>query len=227
MGPLVRSLSYASLPALTQDVILEDLTNPEGCRFEDYQLICENELPQELYNIGPIQAAIDLNADYTGNIRGFETLIRFEADRLTVLTSQGEADTVFYRDLDVSSTLNFSGTEQQQITALLAFINAIVLHYRPVWTPVIMASKTLSSLAIFLIFVSINALLLKPRLKKISFKELFVLMTYASTGLYLIWIFDALIPLNIFVFLLLLIFAFRRTSRLALVLQMQEQPPVE
>jgi hypothetical protein len=88
-----------------------------------------------------------------------------------------------------------------------------------------MGVSVLSSLLIFIIFALINSALIKPRIKKLTFKELFVLMSYASTGLYLIWIFDALVPLNLFVFLILIIFAFRRTSRLALLIQMNEIIP--
>lgn len=71
----------------------------------------------------------------------------------------------------------------------------------------------------FLVFVLINAALIKPRIKPRTFKESFVLMAYASTGLYLIWILDSILPLDLFIFLILLIFAFRRTSRLSLILQ--------
>ena len=226
IGPLVRSLTYTTLPSLTQDVILSELTLPESCVINGGEMMCETDEVLVMYDIGTIQAVIDLSGTETNDIRGFESLIRFEETQVTILTSQGVADAIPYQDLDLLN-VSFDGTSQQNISSALRIINALVLYYRPVWTPVIMIARALGSLLVFLIFVLINAAFLKPRLKKTSFKELFVLMTYASTGLYLIWIFDALIPLNIFVFLLLLILAFRRSSRLAFALQAHEVSPLE
>ena len=185
IGPLIRSLSYTSLPTITQGAILSGITYPESCEIVDSTLTCEDNNPKTLYQMGSLNAIIDLDGVATVSLNGFESLIRLEERRISIYTSQGIVDQISYEELNVIN-VSFSGTEQQQVSGALSIINALVLYYRPVWTPVLMVGQAIGSLFIFMIFALINAAFLKPRLKQTSFKELFTLMAYASSGLYLI-----------------------------------------
>lgn len=224
VGPLIDGLTFTRVPVLTQEVILQDLTLPNTCVFEEDTLTCETS-SMKLYEQTGLAVYVHLDDLSTLETGAFETSFVLTDTRMITMAAGQGVDEVRYRDLNLPESITLSGTEQQQISAFFTLVSAVLLHYRTLWIPALMALKFLSSLFMFLIFVGINALLLKPRIKPRTFKQSFVLMAYASTGLYLIWILDSIITLNIFIFLILLIFAFRRMSNLAFVLQ--EKPPLE
>lgn len=218
VGPLIDGLTFERIPVLTQEVILQDLVMPETCLFENDVLLCE-ETSLKLYEQTGLAVYVHLDDLNTLEVPAFETSFVLTSDSVVTLAAGGIVDDVLYSSLDLPETLLFNGTEQQQISAFFTLSSSVLIHYRGLWLPSLMALKFLSSLLMFLVFVLINAALIKPRIKPRTFKESFVLMAYASTGLYLIWILDSILPLDLFIFLILLIFAFRRTSRLSLILQ--------
>jgi len=228
VGPLIDGLTYQSLPALSRQAIETSLTVPRGCFIEDNELSCEEDTYQVLYEMATLKVSLNLSESEPSETSSlFMTDVQLRKDGLIFVTAGQTVNEVSYQDLDLKGPIDFTGTDIQQTNAFFNLLDAVVIYYRSLWIPVFMILRVISSLFIFMIFALINSALIKPRIKKLSFKELFTLMSYASTGLYLIWIFDALVPLNLFVFLILIIFAFRRTSRLALLLQMNEMIPEE
>jgi hypothetical protein len=226
VGPLVDGLTYQTLPALSRQTIESSLTLPTGCTLTDDELSCHEEEVKTLYQMATLRITLDINSEASLNEAGvLLTDVVLGKEKIVFITAGQTVSEVSYQALNFGDTLDFNGTEIQQSNAFFKLLDAVIIHYRNVWIPVFMGVSVLSSLLIFIIFALINSALIKPRIKKLTFKELFVLMSYASTGLYLIWIFDALVPLNLFVFLILIIFAFRRTSRLALLIQMNEIIP--
>jgi hypothetical protein len=95
----------------------------------------------------------------------------------------------------------------------------MVFLWRPIWGPVVVIGRILGSLLIFNLFVIINVFILRLRLPMVPFRQMFAMFTYASTALFIVLIFDAMVPLNFFLFIVLLFVAFRQTSRLALEMQ--------
>jgi hypothetical protein len=219
VGPLIDGLTFERVPVATQEVILQDLIRPEDCLFENNTFTCETT-SMKLYQQTGIAVYLHLDDLSDLSLPAFETTFILQSNKIVTIAAGEVMSEVLYQDLDLPEVLNFGGTQQQQISAFFTLTSAALVHYRALWIPILMGLKFFSSLFMFLIFVLINAALIKPRTEGKTFKESFVLMAYASTGLYLIWILDSIIPLSIFLFLVLLIFAFRRTSRLALILQM-------
>ena len=228
VGPLIDGLTYQTLPALSRQTIESNLTVPTGCTLENQQLSCQDESSKVLYQMATLRINLNLNGDdFSEPSSMWMTDVQLRSHTIVFITAGQTVNEVSYQDLNLRGPVDFTGTSIQQSNAFFNLLDAVVIHYRSLWIPVFMVLRVFSSLFIFMIFALINSALIKPRIKKLSFKELFTLMSYASTGLYLIWIFDALVPLNLFVFLILIIFAFRRTSRLALLLQMNEMIPEE
>jgi hypothetical protein len=226
VGPLVDGLTYQTLPALSRQTIESGLTLPTGCTLINDELSCLEEEVKTLYQMATLRITLDLNSEAPLSEAGvLLTDVVLGKEKIVFITAGQTVSEVPYQALNFGDTLDFNGTEIQQSNAFFKLLDAVIIHYRNLWIPVFMVVSVISSLLIFIIFALINSALIKPRIKKLTFKELFVLMSYASTGLYLIWIFDALVPLNLFVFLILIIFAFRRTSRLALLIQMNEIIP--
>ena len=227
VGPLVDGLTYQTLPALSRQTIEANLTLPTGCVLENHQLTCLDESSKTLYQMATLKVSLNVEGDESTSSSLLMTDVQLRKEGIVFVTAGQTVNEVSYQDLNLRGSIDFTGTSIQQSNAFFNLLDAVIIYYRSLWIPVFMVLRVFSSLFIFMIFALINSALIKPRIKKLSFKELFTLMSYASTGLYLIWIFDALVPLNLFVFLILIIFAFRRTSRLALLLQMNEMIPEE
>ena len=228
VGPLIDGLTYQTLPALSRQTIESNLTLPTGCVLENHQLSCLDETSKTLYQMATLRIRLNVDENEVSLPSSLLlTDVQLRKEGLVFETAGQMVNEVSYQDLNVRGPVDFTGTSIQQSNAFFNLLDAVIIYYRSLWIPIFMVLRVLSSLFIFMIFALINSALIKPRIKKLSFKELFTLMSYASTGLYLIWIFDALVPLNLFVFLILIIFAFRRTSRLALLLQMNEMIPEE
>ncbi|MBN2604467.1 MAG: DUF1189 family protein [Bacilli bacterium] len=84
------------------------------------------------------------------------------------------------------------------------------------WGTLSILISTVSAMLMYSFFIFISAYFMKKRFVIIPFKQLFVLTTYASTGLFVILIFNSLIGLDLFLIIILLIFAFRQNSILNL-----------
>ena len=79
-----------------------------------------------------------------------------------------------------------------------------------------MITSILSGLFLFSVFVIFNTFISRARVKEVSFKHMYVMMSYAATALYIVLIFESLLRFNIFLFIVLLFISFRQMTKLTL-----------
>ncbi len=98
-----------------------------------------------------------------------------------------------------------------------------IIEMRTVWAVSVGIFSAISNFLLFNIFVLLNTVLTRVRLKPIPFKQMYVMMTYAATLLYIVLIFHELLSVAIeisFIFFIIILFvAFRQMNRLSMELQ--------
>ncbi len=98
-----------------------------------------------------------------------------------------------------------------------------IIALRTPWAISVGIFTAFSNFILFNIFVLLNTFLTRMRLKPVPFKQMYVMMTYAATLLYIVLIFHELlsivVEISFFIFIIILFVAFRQMNRLAMELQ--------
>ncbi len=232
---LVTVIMYDGLSPQEKSVIQNNTAiTALPCAIENAVLICDTPTQHTYYDQNNIVFHIDSNptlqtSDYTGLRYHFV----IHARDVHVIFSSMIVETIPIASLDSKIhqlDLSFTTTtETMFFDAIFDSVNALVLSYRPLWGPITVGFRIISALLLFNFFIILNAILIRSRFRVIPFKQLYVMLTYATSLLFVVLIFDSIYQLNFILFILFLFVAFRQTSRLALELQRRVylNPPKE
>lgn len=231
VGPLIRIGQFDSISPGARTSIEESFVFPDqDCAIVDATLECDEEARHALFEdtLMGLTFSVYLDstdayapAEYEGNhvvIHGSTMYIAL--DELFV---EQELQEKPISDMHPSiHNLDFNPEPREEsafFNALFNGINQEMMQYRSLWMGFSFFTEFFSAMVLFLIFVSLNAFLIRQRLSQIPFKQMFVMMTYASTLLFVVLVFNNLIMFNFIIFIILLFIGFRQTSRLAFEIQ--------
>lgn len=219
-GTIVRTATFVGLEASVQDVFRDDVNRASfPCRLEDNEITCDTPQSRLLYEGNNLNLTLKIDEPLDlSQMTGFVYYGVLQETGLALIFMGTEVGFYTYEALGLTR-LDFNNFNQQTLDDLFLLVDRVILELRPLWAPVIITGRILGAMLLFNVFVLINTFILRMRLTMVPFKQLYVMFTYASTTLFVVLIFDAVMTLNIFLFILLLFFAFRQTSRLALELQ--------
>jgi|GEM_PF-550313 len=219
---VVSTVTFDGLSPSVKQSMREDF-NVSGvpCEIVDAEVMCEGSVTHTYYQSGVY--AIHLNANETVNYEGNTYHFILEDDKLSVVFMDVVVQDKLISEMhpamhNLDLTLD-TLTETELMDAFFLGIDYEMTETKALWGSVLALGRILSAMLLFHFFILVNTFLIRLRLRMIPFKELYVMFAYASTLLYVVLIFDSIIALNFFLFLLLLFVAFRQTSRLALNLQ--------
>jgi len=230
VGPALRVLQFNGISNQTRSEIRENFQYPpSGCAIEDAQVVCE-EGAHELFETSIFNLSFNVFIDggdtydidrYEGNHVVFiEDKMYISFDQLMVQQS--------FISKEISSmhpdihNLDFDVTTETRTAFFSSIYNTIdqeIEGYMSVWLTVSVIAEFLSGILLFMVFVLLNSFLIQRRLQKVRFKQMYVMMSYASTLLFVVLIFNQLIMFNFILFIILLFVGFRQTSKLAFELQ--------
>jgi len=175
----------------------------------------------------PFDVVLDSTEDF--NLNDYQTnAIVFHGEMMYVSLHQiGLSQTMHSKPISAlhedAHNLSFnpqdSEEEQAFFIALFNVLDQETNTYKSYAAMGVFVIEFLSGLLLFMVFVLLNSFLIQRRFKKVPFKQMFVMMTYASTLAFIVLIFYNMIVFNLFVFLILLFIAFRQTSKLAFEIQ--------
>ncbi len=217
---VIGTLTFEGLETSVQAVFRDDVnTQALPCALEDGQLVCESPQSQLLYEGNNIVMRLDVDQDTDlSTLRGLRYYGLLQNEGLSLVFMGNELRFFTYETLALER-LDFTTFDDQTLDDLFVLVDRVILELRPLWAPVVMIGRLIGALVLFNVFIVINAFILRFRLPMVPFKQMYVMFAYASTTLFIVLIFDTLVTLNIFLFIVLLFFAFRQTSKMALELQ--------
>ncbi|MFW6284833.1 MAG: DUF1189 family protein [Bacillota bacterium] len=222
---IVTLITFDGVSAQERRAIENDYTEPESaCVIEDATLECDEAEPYTLYATSGMQFVVDGRdtlepSDYTG--LNYHFVLHDDTAYVFVMGIIAEERPI--EDLDSSvHSLDFNpGPDEESdfFDAVFTVVDQELDEAKPLWGSALIVTEILSALILFNLFVLLNAFLIQRRLRKVPFKQMYKMMTYASTLLFIVLIFDAMWEMNLFLFLILLFIAFRQTSKLSFEIQ--------
>ncbi len=229
---IVTVSTYDGISWQTQETIRENGVSPDAdCRIEDAVLQCDEETREVLFEHTTLTFSIDSHDSIDTEAYGeYSPHFVLHGDTLYVYLDTFAG--IFSHEKPIAELdeavhnidLNYDEeTELEFFEAVYAAVDAEILAYRGLWGTGLILFRLVSGLLLFNVFVLLNAFLIQRRLRKVPFKQMFVMMSYASTLLFVVLVFDAIYSFHFILFILLLFVAFRQTSRLALEIQRQIQ----
>lgn len=229
---IVTVTTYDGISFATQENIRQNSVPPEeNCRIENAVLECDEETREVLFQNDTATFSIDshdtldesAHAEYSPHfVLHDDTLYVFLS---TIAGTFSHDKPIAELDEAIHNIdLNYDDEDEHEFfDAVFSTINGEILAYRGLWGTGLILFRVGAGLLLFNVFVLLNAFLIQRRLRKVPFKQMFVMMAYASTLLFVVLIFDAIYRFHFIWFILLLFVAFRQTSRLALEIQRQIQ----
>ncbi len=215
---VIDVVKYDGLSAVYKELVTQEMTVvTEDCEILDASLLCDEEYTIKLYEEVMFTIYLDSNDDLDFS--------DYPSDRYTLIIH--DEHVYFYvfgmRSLEVPiselpttlQNINF----EDQVNSPSDFYNRLFLGlddllvgYKDVWGPMVVAVEVMISTTFFLVFVLVSSWFLKIRYKVIPFKETFTLTTYSSTSLFIILIFYSMLELSLFIIIILLVLSFRQNS---------------
>ncbi len=127
-------------------------------------------------------------------------------------------------DYEMSLTeLNFTYDEAQPrafYDAFLVLLDQSIYPARGFFTWVNLLASAIGNFLLFNVFVLLNAFLTRLRIPQVPFKQMYVMMSYAATMLFVVMIFHELFSvvynISFFIFIIALFLAFRQMNRLSM-----------
>ena len=221
---VITLLTFDGVSASDQREIRQDYTPPESaCVIEDASLACDSG-SHTVYADGGMRFTVDGNDTLdSSDYGGFTYHFVLHGDSAYVFVMGMMVESRPISELDESMhNLNLDppeGEEDAFFDAVFTVVDEEIRNSRHLWGTALIITEILSALLLFNLFVLLNAFLIQRRLRKVPFKQMYKMMTYASTLLFVVLIFDSMWQLNLFVFLVLLFIAFRQTSKLSFEIQ--------
>ena len=219
---LISVLNFTGIDQRLQNQI-KDNTIPlnENCAMVEASLVCETPIEHTFITLDNFRVIINAQETLTlDQYAGFRYYFVFHQETVylvfmgNIVESKPIASLYEgFHNID----LNFTNEQRNSFyDTLFAMINQEVLALRTVWGPLVMLTSILSALLLFNVFVIINSLISRARVKEVSFRHMYVMMSYAATALYIVLIFESMLQFNLFIFIVLLFVAFRQMTKLTL-----------
>ncbi|MFP4286374.1 MAG: hypothetical protein ACLFRI_01635 [Candidatus Izemoplasmataceae bacterium] len=214
---LIMVINFQGVDTVTETVITEGIVTQEtSCEIEDSLLDCDQDLT--LLEVTNFSVITKTNSDYS-DLTGFTYYFVLHEDRLDMVFFGQVFESRLISELDESMhnlSLNTETNEEEVSRALIDTLNHELVNFKAFWGPFVVLFNLLSALLLFNVFILINTFISRARLKEVPLKQMYVMMSYGATALYIVLIFEAMLGFNIFIFLVLLFIAFRQLSRLTL-----------
>jgi hypothetical protein len=222
---IIMVLSFNGIDGATERSIENNYVPPESaCAIEDSSLNCDDSKKHLAYEGNGVEIVIDSTPTLdTGDYGGLTYTFVLHEESIHAVVMGIAVQSIPISSLDSSlHNLDLNPSEAEEDAFFSAIFNTVdktIEDTKPLWGTTMIVTNLLSALLLFNMFVLINTFFLQRRLKKVPFRQLYTMMTYASTLLFVVLIFDSMWQLNFFVFLVLLLVAFRQTSKLTLEIQ--------
>ncbi|MGM0435565.1 MAG: DUF1189 family protein [Bacillota bacterium] len=222
---IIMLLSFNGIDGQTKRAIEENYKAPESaCVIEDSTLSCDESSQHVAYEGQGAQFVIDSTESLnTGDYGGFSYTFVLHEDSVHAIVMgvsvQEMAISSLHPDLH---NLNLNPNAEEEDAFFQAIYNTVdetIEETKPLWGTTMIITNFLSALLLFNMFVLINTFFIQRRLQKVPFRQMYTMMTYASTLLFVVLVFDSMWQLNLFVFIILLLVAFRQTSKLTFEIQ--------
>jgi hypothetical protein len=218
---IVDVIKYDGLTEVYKENVRQSMTDvTEDCAIANAELVCDSEYKIELYEDQIVTFYLDSHSEldferYADS--GYAIVIHKE---LVYVSVNGlEVYSYLINDLDPSvHNLDFSDQADNTNVFYDSIFNAVdkfAVQYKAAWGSLIIIIEVLISFAVYMMFIMLSAYFLRKRFSVVPFKQLFAMTTYSSTGLFVILIFDSIFELNLFLIVILIIFAFRQNNALS------------
>lgn len=219
---IIDVIKYDGLTEVYKENVRQSMTDvTEDCAIVNSELICDSEYKIELYEDLVITFFLDSHANldferYSDS--GYAIIIH--DDSLYVSVNGLNVYSYLIEDLDSSiHNLDFSDQASNPkvfYNSIFTAVDELAIQYKTLWGSIIILIEVLISFVVYIMFIMLSAYFLRKRFPIVPFKQLFAMTTYSSTGLFVILIFDSIFQLNIFLIIILIIFAFRQNNALSL-----------
>ncbi len=222
---IIMLIGFNGIDGQTKRTIEENYTPPESaCVIEDASLSCDEAVQHVAYEGQGAKFVIDSTdtldtGDYGGLTYTF--VLHEESVHAVVMGVSVQEISISSLNTDVQN-LDLSPSEEEEDAFFQAIFNTVdetINDTKPLWGTTMIITNFLSALLLFNMFVLINTFFIQRRFQKVPFRQMYTMMTYASTLLFVVLVFDSMWQLNLFLFLVLLLVAFRQTSKLTFEIQ--------
>lgn len=225
---LLMVLSFEGVSANARRDIMNELKPLEAnCEIVDARLSCDESTQHTFYEMANVTFSINTESSHTPSDYQANTMHFIIHESSLLIYGRTLLGPVTYdiplSDLD-SAIHNFDLNTLETNPALFEYtvfqaVDDFINQYKLSWGSLFVSSSIFSGLLLFFIFILLNTLLTRSRLPMVPFKQMFVMMTYAGTALYVVLIFNNLWNFSFFILIIFLLVAFRQMNRLTLEIQ--------
>lgn len=212
---LIMVINFTGVDTITEELIVEGIASHDTtCAITNSTLDCDEELT--FLTVTNFRVLTKNSDDYS-DLTGLTYYFVFIDDRMDMVFMGQVFETRQISDMDESLhnlDLNTVNNKEAVSEAFIDAFNYELTSVKAFWGPFVVLFNVLSGLVLFNVFILINTLISRSRIKAVPFKQMYVMMSYGGTGLYIVLIFESMLGFNIFIFLVLLFIAFRQMSRL-------------
>lgn len=188
-----------------------------SCQIDDKVLECDEPtnmmVYENIYSTFYLNSFEEIDSDLYQSVV-FATVVH--SDSVSFLFSGITVASLSLSELPTEfHNLNFNLQEEDPTLfydTLFAGVDKVLSETIVYWGIFSVVVSTVTAVIMYGCFISFSAYFMKKRFAVIPFKQAFVLTTYSSTGLFIILVFNSIIGLNIFLIIVLLVFAFRQNS---------------
>lgn len=220
-GSIVETITYDGLSESYKENVRQNMTVVnEDCAIENSILVCDSEYTIQLYQDNMVFFYLDSHAELDLELyqeSGYSII--FHQDSVYFAYKNRVAYTYLISDLDNSiHNLDFSDQTTSPVVfynSLFTVVDSLLISSRAYWGTIIVFMEIMISFVVYMLFILLSAYFLRKRFAIVPFKHLFAMTTYASTGLFIILIFDSLLSFNLLLLFLLVVLAFRQNNLLA------------
>jgi len=219
---IIYMITFNGLSNTEKETIQKDFNNiTNNCQINNEVLACSQVANTMIYENMYTRFYLNSNDDFDSSLYGDDIFAAVvHGDSVEVLLSGVMVSTVKISQLpDVFHNFDFSLQQSNPslfYETLFTGVDEVLSSTIIYWGTISIFVSTMTAMLMYCFFIFVSAYFMKKRFVIIPFKHLFVLTTYSSTGLFVILIFNSIIGLNLFLIIILLIFAFRQNSILNL-----------
>ena len=229
----ISVLNYEGIEHTTKDAIVDAVVPLEdSCAIVEGSLACESEGKHVFLDLYNATYTLDYSEQLdTSDYQGFVYHFVLHDDALYFIMLGEIVEERLITDLhpDVHNLdLNFDeDSEAAFFEAVFAAVDQELVATKSLWGSLLVITRILFNFMLFNLFILINTLLTNMRLKKVKFKQLYVMMSYAATLLFIVLIFhemlSAVIEVSFVLLIIALFISFRQMNRLAMELYVRDK----
>lgn len=207
-------VSFATRDAITESAV----PPPTPCAIRDAVLNCDLESPHVFftYQYFTVVLAPTNQSVTTDSQLGMNIIIQGDSVSLQMFGRTFMREPIHQFDAAIHNLdFDYADDERAFFTAFFRGVDSALMTTRPIWGTSLVISSIFSAFFLFNVFVWLNTFLTRVRLREVPLRQMFTMMTYAATLLYVVMIFETLLPIPFLLFIVLLFVAFRQMNRLA------------